>query len=288
MGPFKMSNDLPGRNPDLKTPAGACDTHMHIYNRAYPASSKAWLFPSDSSVDDYRKVQARLGLQRTVIVQPVTYGFDNRCTLDSVAAIGGNARAVVTVPPAVTDSELEQFWQSGARGLRYHQMRGSVTEWLDVPFMAERIRGTGWHLQIQFDGLEFPDHEDLIARLPCTVVIDHMGRYARPLPIEHPAVRSLLRTAARDNVYVKLSGAYHIAHGSGPDYKDVAPIAQALVAQGTERLLWGSDWPHPTEATEAMPDDADLLDLLLGWAPDPGARQAILSDNPARLYRFEA
>jgi D-galactarolactone isomerase len=274
------------RTPKLEVPSGACDTHMHIYNSAYPASSKAWLFPPDFSVDDYRKVQVRLGLQRTIIVQPVTYGFDNRCTLDSAALFGGNARAVVTVPTVITDSELEQLWQRGARGLRYHQMRGSVTEWADVPIMAERIRGTGWHLQIQFDGLEFPDHEDLIARLPCTVVIDHMGRYARPLPLEHPAVQSLLRVAARENVYVKLSGAYHIAHGSGPDYKEVAPLARALVAQGTERLLWGSDWPHPTETAETMTDDADLLDLLLAWAPDAAARRAILSGNPARLYQF--
>lgn len=283
-----MFNKLHTRHPDLQAPAGACDTHMHIYSRAYPASSKAWLFPPDFLVEDYRKVQARLGLQRTVIVQPVTYGFDNRCTLDSVAAIGDGARAVVTVPTDVTDTELERLWQSGARGLRYHQMRGSVTTWSDVPVMAERIRGTGWHLQIQFDGLEFTDHEALIARLPCTVVIDHMGRYARPLPVEHQAVQSLLRIAARDNVYVKLSGAYHIAHGNGPDYRDVSPIARALVEQGTERLLWGSDWPHPTEVAETMPDDADLLDLLLAWAPDPAARQAILSDNPARLYRFKS
>lgn len=274
------------RTPKLQVPTGACDTHMHIYSGAYPPSAKAWLFPPDCSVDDYRKVQARIGLQRTIIVQPVTYGFDNRCTLDSVAAFGNNARAVVTVSTSVTDEELTQFWQRGARGLRYHQMRGSVTEWSDVPVMAERIRGTGWHLQIQFDGLEFPEHEELIARLPCTVVIDHMGRYARPLSFEHAAVQSLLRIAARDNVYVKLSGAYHIAHAGGPDYREVAPIARALVEQGTDRLLWGSDWPHPTESAETMPDDADLLDLLLSWAPDAAARQAILSDNPARLYGF--
>jgi D-galactarolactone isomerase len=274
------------RTPRLQTPPGACDTHMHIYNKAYPASAKAWLFPPDFLVDDYRKVQARLGLQRTIIVQPVTYGFDNRCTLDSVALIGEGARAVVTVPTGITDSELEQLWQRGARGLRYHQMRGSVTEWSDVLVMAERISGTGWHLQIQFDGFEFPDHEALIARLPCTLVIDHMGRYARPLPAEHPAVQSLLRVAARENVYVKLSGAYHIAHASGPDYAGVAPIARALVKQGADRLLWGSDWPHPTETAETMPDDADLLDLLKAWAPDPAVRKAILSDNPARLYGF--
>jgi D-galactarolactone isomerase len=279
-------SDQKMRTPRLQVPAGACDTHMHIYNSAYPASAKAWLFPPDFSVGDYQKIQSRLGLQRTIVVQPVTYGFDNSCTLDSVALFGDNARAVVTVPTSITDSELDQLWQRGARGLRYHQMRGSVTEWSDVPVMAERIRGTGWHLQIQFDGIEFPDHEGLIARLPCTVVIDHMGRYAKPLPLSHPAVQSLLRAATRENVYVKLSGAYHIAHGSGPDYKEVTPIARALVEQGTERLLWGSDWPHPTETAETMPDDADLLDLLLAWVPDPAAREMILTTNPARLYRF--
>ena len=281
-----MPDKAQQRTPKLQVPAGACDTHMHIYNKAYPASSKAWLFPPDFLVEDYRKVQARLGLQRTIIVQPVTYGFDNRCTLDSVAQLGDSARAVVTVPTSITDNELDDLWSKGARGLRYHQMKGSMTEWSDVPVMAERIRGTGWHLQIQFEGSEFPGHENLLARLPCTVVIDHMGRYAQSLALDHPAVQSLLRVAARENVYVKMSGAYHIAHGRGPDYSEVAPLVRALVALGTDRLLWGSDWPHPTESAETMPDDADLLDLLLAWAPDPAARKAILSDNPARLYRF--
>ncbi|MET0674988.1 MAG: amidohydrolase family protein [Bradyrhizobium sp.] len=281
-----MPDKVHARTPRLQVPPGACDTHMHFYSKAYPASSKAWLFPPDSTVEDYCEMQARLGLERTIVVQPVTYGFDNRCTLDSVAALGDNARAVVTVPTSISDSELAELWSKGARGLRYHQMRGSLTEWTDLPAMADRIRGTGWHLQIQFEGSEFPDHEDLISRLACTVVIDHMGRYERPLPLEHPAVRSLLKTAARDNVYVKLSGAYHIAHGQGPEYREVVPLAQALIAVGTERLLWGSDWPHPTETAEMMPDDADLIDLLLAWAPDPATQKAILSDNPARLYGF--
>jgi D-galactarolactone isomerase len=137
-----MPDKPQGPIPKLQVPPGACDTHMHIYNKAYPASSKAWLFPPDFGVDDYRKMQTRLGLQRTVIVQPVTYGFDNRCTLDSVALFGDNARAVVTVPTSITDRELDQLWQRGARGLRYHQMRGGVTEWSDVPVMAEHISGT--------------------------------------------------------------------------------------------------------------------------------------------------
>ncbi len=274
------------RRPRIEVPPGACDTHMHFYDSAYPASSKAWLFPPDFTVAEYRKVQARTGLQRLVLVQPVTYGFDNRCILDKAAEFGDDARAVVTVPVSTTDAELEAFWQQGARGLRFHQMRGGMMEWAELPVMAKRISGMGWHVQVQLDGLELPEYESLIASLPCTVVIDHIGRYSKPIPVEHEAFQALLRLAAQDNVYVKLSGAYHISRSGGPDYTDVAPLARALVAQSVERLLWASDWPHPTETAETMPDEADLLDLLLGWAPEPGAQRAILRDNPARLYGF--
>lgn len=270
----------------ITVPAGACDTHMHFYDDRYPASDRAWLFPPNFLIPDYRKVQERVGLERCIVVQPVTYGFDNRCILDAVAELGDAARAVVTVPTDVSDAELEALWSQGARGLRYHQMKGSMTEWTDLVSMSNRIAGTGWHVQVQLDGMELPEHEALIAGLPCTVVIDHMGRYSETVSVDHPAVRTLLRLAERDNVWVKLSGAYHVSRTGGPDYADVAPIARALVAIGTERLLWGSDWPHPTETEETMPDDARLIDLLADWTETEAQRRAILSDNPARLYGF--
>lgn len=270
----------------ITVPPGACDTHMHFYDRRYPASETAWLFPPDFLLPDYRAMQARTGLSRMIVVQPVTYGFDNRCILDNVAAIGDAARAVVTVRPDITDEALADLWARGARGLRYHQMKGSMTEWADVPRMAERIAGSGWHLQIQFDGMEFPDHAGMLAALPCTIVIDHMGRYSQAVTPDHPAVTPLLDLARQDNVWVKLSGAYHVSRSGGPDYADVAPIARALVAQGTGRLLWGSDWPHPTEAPEHMPDDALLLDLLADWTDSQDQVDAILSHNPARLYGY--
>jgi D-galactarolactone isomerase len=274
------------RRPCLALPPGACDTHMHFYDSTYPASDRAWLFPPDFTVAEYRQVQARTGLQRLVLVQPVTYGFDNRCILDKAAEFGDEARAVVTVPVETTDAELAALWRRGARGLRFHQMRGGMMDWAELPVMAGRIRGSGWHVQLQLDGLELPVYESLIASLPCTVVIDHIGRYSQPVPVAHAAFQALLRLAARDNIYVKLSGAYHISRTGGPAYADVAPLARALVAQSTQRLLWASDWPHPTETAETMPDEADLLDLLMDWAPEPAAQRAILSDNPARLYGF--
>jgi D-galactarolactone isomerase len=274
------------RLPRLQAPPGACDTHMHFYNSAYAPSSKAWLFPPDFLLADYLKIQRRLGLQRMVLVQPVTYGFDNSCILDAVAEIGDSARAVVTVPVSTTDAELDALWKRGARGLRFHQMRGGMMEWRELPIMAHRVAGSGWHVQVQLDGLELPQYETLIASLPGVVVIDHIGRYSQPIPPSHDAFRSLMRLAAQDNIYVKISGAYHISRTGGPGYADVAPLAFALASQSTERLMWASDWPHPTHLGDHAPDDADLLDFLLDCTDGEAARKAILADNPARLYGF--
>ena len=272
--------------PKIRVPAGACDTHMHIYDDRYPPSEKAWLFPENFLVEDYRKVQAALGLERTVIVQPVTYGFDNRCTLDAVRAFGDAARAVVTVPTTTTDEQLADYWDQGARGLRFHQMRGGMMHWDELPMVATRIKATDWHVQVQLDGMELPRYEALIADLPCTVVIDHMGRYSGQVDTAHPAFQSLLRLARRENVFVKLSGAYHVSRQGKPDYRDTWPLGRALVEVSTERLLWGSDWPHPTEDEATMPDEGRLLDLLADFGLTEHGVAAVLSHNPARLYGF--
>lgn len=274
------------RPPRLKAPSGACDTHMHVYNSAYTPSANAWLFPPDFLLPEYRKVQSRLSLQRMVLVQPVTYGFDNSCILDAADEIGDDARAVVTVPVSVTDAELDALWARGARGVRFHQMRGGMLTWDELPVASARLAGSGWHVQVQLDGLQLPDYEKLIANLPGTVVIDHMGRYSHPVSPDHESFKSLLRLAAEDNIYVKISGAYHISAEGGPCYSDVLPLAAALTRQSTDRLLWASDWPHPTHLNEDAPDDADLLDFLLLCTESESEHRKILVDNPARLYGF--
>ena len=240
------------RPPRLKAPSGACDTHMHFYDSAYKTSGKAWLFPPDFLPSAYRKVQQRLGLQRMVLVQPVTYGFDNSCILDAADEFGDDARAVVTVPIAISDVELDALWKRGARGVRFHQMRGGMMDWRELPIMADLLAGSGWHVQVQLDGLELPQYEKLISELRGTVVIDHLGRYSEPVTPDHAAFQSLLRLAAQENVYIKISGAYHISKLGGPDYADVVPLAAALARQSTERLLWASDWPHPTHLAATM------------------------------------
>lgn len=274
------------RTPRLRAPAGACDTHMHFYDSAYKPQADAWLFPPDFLLPAYRQVQQRLGLQRMVLVQPVTYGFDNSCILDAAGKVGDDARAVVTVPISISDHELETLWARGARGIRFHQMRGGMMKWAELPIMASRLAGSGWHLQVQLDGMELPDREKLIASLPGTVVIDHMGRYSQPISPGHKAFQALLRLAARDNIFVKISGAYHISQSGGPDYADVLPLARRLTRQSIDRLLWASDWPHPTHLNEHAPDDADLLDFLLDCTEAEADRVKILVDNPARLYGY--
>lgn len=268
----------------MSVPHGACDTHMHIYDDRFPASEKAWLFPPNALVPDYRRMQDRLGLSRAVIVQPVTYGFDNRCTLEAVAQMGESARCVVTVPADIEEAELTRLWNAGARGLRFHQMRGGLLDWDDLVVMANRITGSSWNVQVQLDGMELPQHEETIAALPCTVVLDHMGRFSEAVMPDHPAVQSLLRLAARPNVWVKLSGVAYLSRQ--PGYGDIAWLPQALAAVSTDRLLWGSDWPHPVDADEDKPDDACLIELLTDWGFDEATAAAILRDNPAQLYGF--
>ncbi|WP_417722583.1 amidohydrolase family protein [Salipiger sp.] len=277
-----MSHDT---KPRLTVPAGACDCHMHIYDDRFPPSDRAYLFPRNFLVDDYLAMRARLGIDRTVIVQPVTYGFDNRCTLEAVARIGDSARCIVTVPTDATDETLADLRGRGARGFRFHQMRGGVLAWEDLPVMADRIRGSDWHVQVQLDGMELPEREEAIAALPCTVVLDHMGRFSGEVDLDHPAVRALLRLAARDNVFVKLSGASYVSRQGAPGYGDLYPLARALVGV-SDRLVWGSDWPHPTETDETRPDDARLLDLLGDWDLTPAQVKAVLCATPARLYGF--
>ncbi len=273
--------------PRLRVPDGGCDTHMHIYDDRFPASPRAYLFPPNALVPDYRRMQTRLGLSRAVIVQPVTYGFDNSCIMEAVAQLGKDGRCIITVPTDIDDVELERMWNGGARGLRFHQMRGGMLDWDDLSVMAHRITKTKWHIQLQLDGMELADRETEIASLPCTVVIDHMGRFSEAVDLRHPSVQTLLRLAAQPNIWVKLSGAAYVSRVGRPDYADLAWLPNALAAVSVDRLLWGSDWPHPVDAEDDKPDDARLIDLLADWGFSETQVNAILRDNPARLYGFE-
>lgn len=277
-----MSEDA---RPRLQAPPGACDTHIHVYGppQRYPAAPSAPFLPPPASVEDYRQVQRRLGLERVVVVQPSAYGTDNRCTMEAVAELGEAARAVVVVDAEASDHQLTALTREGARGIRFHMLRGGVLPWEMLEPLAARVHEHGWHVQLQLDGRQLPDRIEVLRRLPGRLVIDHTGKFLEPVPVEHPAFRCLQRLVDA-GAYVKLSAPYETSRVGPPRYDDVAALAKALVRQAPERMLWATNWPHP--GREPRPDDAMLLDCLLEWAPDEATRRLILVDNPARRYGF--
>lgn len=271
--------------PKLKAPANACDCHMHIYDSRFPVAPNATLRPPDARVDDYRLLQKRIGTTRNVIVQPSTYGTDNSCTLDALAQIGPTARAVAVVDTTVSDDELKRLADLGVRGIRFNLVQAGATTIEMVEPLSKRVAELGWHVQIHMLADQIVQIEDLLQRLPSPIVFDHMGRIPGSIGVRHPAFRVIHRLLDKGNTWVKLSGAYQNSRVGPPTYADVRELAQAYVQAAPKRMVWATDWPHPTE--KAMkPNDAVLLDLLLDWAPDQHTRHRILVENPEALYGF--
>lgn len=274
-------------SPRLKAPPGTTDTHIHVYDHRYPMAPTAKMYPPDASVADYLAMAKRLGIERTVVVQATTYGTDNRCLLESMAAIGaGKARGVAVVDAGVSDSELDRLTRAGVRGVRFFMLPGGALPWEALDAVAARVQPFGWHAQLQFDGREFLQHEAAVRRLPGTLVVDHVGKFLEPVPADHPAFMALLRLVEEGRTYVKLAAPYETSKKGSPHFDDVGALAKALVRAAPERMLWASNWPHPSAPADNKPDDAVLLDMLLDWASDEATRQKILVDNPARLYGF--
>jgi D-galactarolactone isomerase len=277
-----MGNEV---RPQLKAPPGACDTHMHIYNRRFPKAATAKIDPPDASVSEYLAMRTRLAIERTVVVQPSTYGKDNRCTLEAMAAIGPSARGVAVVDETVTDAELERLTKLGIRGIRFFMLGGGPLPWEILELMASRVAPFGWHVQLQLDGRDLPDHEAILDRLASSLAIDHVGKFLEPVAPDHPGFRTLLRLLDNGRTWVKLSAPYETSKVGPPFYDDVGKLAKALVKAAPERMVWATNWPHPTPGVP-KPDDAGMLDMLLDWVPDETTRNKILVDNPATLYGF--
>ncbi len=275
-----------GKRPRLTAPPGACDTHMHVYDDRYKLAPTATFKPPHAPTADYLAMRSRIGVARTVVVQPTGYGFDNSCTLEAMAAMGGSARGIAVVPPDVKDAELERLTKAGMRGIRYFMLPGGVLPWESLDAMAAKVGAFGWHVQLQLDGRQLPEREAALQRLAGTLVIDHNGKFLEPIGVDDPAFKCLLRLLENGRTWVKLSAPYETSKNGPPLYSDVGALAKALVKAAPERCVWASNWPHPSVPRDKRPDDADLLDLLLDWAPDEKTRNRILADNPARLYGF--
>jgi len=270
--------------PKLMAPANACDCHMHIYDAKYPTAPSATLKPPDALVADYKLLQKRIGTTRNVVVTPSTYGTDNRVTLDAMAQIGATARGVAVVDTSVADAELKRMNGLGIRGIRFNLVQAGATTIEMIEPLSKRVNDLGWHIQIHMKGEQIAGIEDLLMRVPSPIVFDHLGRLAQPNALDSPGFKTISKLINKGKTWVKLSGAYQDSKVGPPGYFDTVSVARAYVKAAPERMVWASDWPHPTE--KEKPNDAVLFDLLAEWAPDPAARTAILVKNPATLYGF--
>ncbi|MEI7670858.1 MAG: amidohydrolase family protein [Deltaproteobacteria bacterium] len=274
--------------PKLKAPAGACDCHVHIFDKRFPPAGPAKRLVQEASAAEYRLFQKRIGTSRAVIVTPSAYGTANAVTLDAIAQFGQeNARGVVVVTPEITDSELQAMDAGGIRGIRFtlFDPATSVTGFDMIEPLARRVNELGWHVQIHLAGDQIVEHEALLMRIAAPIVFDHMGRFPQPQGLSHPACGIIRRLIDRGKTWVKLSSIYQDTKVGPPTYDDQTVVARAFLHAAPERMVWGSDWPHPTER-EQKPDDALLFDLTAQWAPDESLRWKLLVENPAALYGF--
>ena len=272
--------------PKLEAPPGACDCHMHVYDAArFLPTRPGSRMQANANAEDYRRLQRRIGTERAVIVQPAAYGTDNRVTLDAIARLG-NALGVAVVHPDVSDTELKTLHEGGMRGIRFtvFDPATAVTRIEMIEPLAMRMADIGWHVQIHMRGDQIVANADMLRKLPSTIVIDHMGRVPLADGTSHDAFKVIRELIDRGRTWVKLSGAYQDTKIGPPTYADATLLAQAFVKAAPERMVWGSDWPHPTEKDK--PNDALLFDLLSEWVPDAATRQCILVDNPGTLYGF--
>jgi predicted TIM-barrel fold metal-dependent hydrolase len=272
--------------PSVPAPAFACDCHFHIYDARFPAAPNASINPPDALVPDYLRLRARLGIERSVIVTPSTYGTDNSCTLDAIARLGESARGVAVVNTSVTDEELKHLDCQGIRGIRFNIARAGATTVEMIEPLARRIADLGWHIQVHMPADEIARNAQLLRGLPVPMVFDHLGRIPQPQGTDHPAYGFILKMLCDGRAWIKISSLYQDTRVGPPAYADLAQIAQSYIKVAPERVLWGSDWPHPSKGAYGTPDDALLFDLAAEWAGNAATWKQILVHNPEVLYGF--
>jgi D-galactarolactone isomerase len=240
---------------------------------------------ADAKVSDYRELQKRLGTSRVVVVQPSTYGIDNRCMLDALREFGSTARGIAVVDTTVGDDELQRLDQSRVCGIRFNLARAGATTIEMMEPLAERILPLGWHLQLHMTPDQIVSCKDVLNRLAVPMVFDHMGRIPPEVGEDHPAFRIITRLGQEERAWVKLSGPYLFAQGGFAQFDEVVPLTRALARDIPDRLVWGSDWPHPGAGQRIV--ESWLAASLSQWIVDDRVHDAVLLDNPARLYGFD-
>ena len=275
--------------PEFKPPAGAVDAHCHVFGPAdeFPFAPERKYTPCDAGKDKLWAMRDHLGVHRNVIVQATCHGADNRALVDALLNSRGTARGVATVRASVTDEELKMLDDAGVRGVRFNFVKRLVDAlpFDDLQSIAERITPLGWHIVIYFEAADLAEYYGFFTTLPTTVVVDHMGRPDITAPIDGPAFELFLRLLSdNDNFWSKVSCPERLS-GVGPEggYEDVVPFARTVVENFSDRVLWGTDWPHPNMKTH-IPDDGKLMDFVPKIAVTRELQRKLLVDNPMRLY----
>jgi 2-pyrone-4,6-dicarboxylate lactonase len=273
------------RKPRFKLPPGACDAHCHVFGPAakFPYAPNRRYTPADAPKEMLAALHAHLGVERSVIVQASCHGTDNAAMLDCIAADPKRYRGVAIVDDSYNDADYDRLHSGGLRGVRFNFVKhlGGAPDMAVFDRVIDRIKSRGWHVVLHLDAPDIEPLSGMIRALPLPFVIDHMGRVPAAAGLEQPAFHALLELSRLENFWIKVSGAERI---SMPPYAGAVPIARALVEAAPERVLWGTDFPHPNASHEA--DEADLVDLVPQYAAEALAQKRLLVDNPARLYGF--
>ena len=291
--------------PNFAVPAGACDCHVHVFDPAkFPYAEKRLYTPPSGTLEELEALHKSLHIGRVVVVQPSVYAADNSATLDAIRRMGpARARGVAVIDKSTSATAIDEMHAAGVRGVRLN-LNTNVAGKFDAAAAkalfdatAKQLEGRGWHVQF-YTGLDnIAGLREHLTQLPFPVVFDHFGRARAEAGVGQPNFDALLDLVKNGHVYVKISAAYRCSR-KAPDYADVMPLAQALVAANPDRIVWGSDWPHPdsdagrgkplTEIAQPFPiDDGLVFNQLAKWVPDEATRKKILVDNPARLYGFD-
>ena len=285
---------IPGPHPDPHTPVtftpppSATDAHCHIFGPAarFPFAPDRAYTPPDAGIDHFEALRRRLGLTRAVFVQASCHGTDNAAMVDALVRGEGRYAGVAMIDESFTDAAIADLHAVGVRGTRFNFVAhlGGAPELDTFWRIVDRVARRGWHIVLHFDAADVPRYADLLEQMPCPYLIDHMGRVPVTDGLAQEPFQALLELLRDERTWVKVSGAERLTATGEPPYDDVVPFARALIEVAPDRILWGTDWPHPN--VRVMPDDGDLVDLLAAFAPDRAVRDRILVANPERLYDF--
>jgi len=279
------------RRPGIVLPQGSIDTHVHVFEPGYRLSAGRGYTPPYSTLEDLKHLHATLGIERVVFTQPSVYGTDNSAILDAMAVLNsdnpGRARCVVALDMKIADDEIAALDACGVRGVRLNtdNQGGMPIRMDEIPELAARIRPFGWHIEFLFPGKDILELMPVFTALEVPMSIAHFAYQPATAGVKAPGWRALVELARRGNTWVKISGANRVSATDLPPYDDVKPMAEALIEAAPERIMWGTDWPHPNKYV-VNPNDGDLVDAFGDWVSDEAMRRRIMVETPAAFYRF--